>query len=169
MVSETPRTPATLYVTEFSSPIGSIQLHGTDAALTGVFMETHRHQPAAPRNAVRDASPLRAARTELEEYFSGARRAFKAALEPVGTPFQQRVWQALREIPYGTTISYGELARRIGQPRASRAVGLANGRNPISIIVPCHRVIGADGSLTGYAGGLPRKERLLQHEGVLLT
>ena len=164
MVSETPRTPATLYFTEFSSPIGSIQLHGTDAALMGVFMETHRHQPAAPRDAVRDASPLRTARTELEEYFAGERREFAVPLEPVGTTFQQRVWQALREIPYGTTISYGEIARRIGQPRASRAVGLANGRNPISIIVPCHRVIGANGTLTGYGGGLDRKRFLLALE-----
>ena len=165
MFSEAPRTlAAALYFTEFSSPIGTIQLRGTESALTGVFMEEHRHQPARPRDAVRDAAPLRTARCELEEYFAGERREFTPALEPAGTPFQQRVWRALREIPYGATISYGELARRIGQPRAVRAVGLANGRNPISIIVPCHRVIGADGTLTGYGGGLERKRFLLALE-----
>ena len=165
MFSEAPHTlGTTLYFTEFPSPIGIIQLRGTEEALTGVFMEEHRHQPEPPRGAVRDPSPLRAARAELEEYFAGARREFTSALEPAGTPFQQRVWLALREIPYGTTISYGELARRIGQPRASRAVGLANGRNPISIIVPCHRVIGANGTLTGYGGGLERKRFLLALE-----
>ena len=165
MFSEAPHlfTP-TLYFTEFPSPIGTIQLRGTDAALTGVFMEEQRHQPAPPHHAVRDASPLRTAQTELEEYFAGGRREFTSALEPAGTPFQLRVWAALREIPYGTTISYGELARRIGQPRASRAVGLANGRNPISIIVPCHRVIGANGTLTGYGGGVERKRFLLALE-----
>ena len=159
-----PTLATTLYFTEFSSPIGTIQLRGTDAALTGVFMEEHRHQPARPREAVRDDGPLRTARCELEAYFAGERREFSLALAPAGTPFQQRVWQALREIPYGATISYGELARRIGQPRAVRAVGLANGRNPLSIIVPCHRVIGADGTLTGYGGGLARKRFLLALE-----
>jgi methylated-DNA-[protein]-cysteine S-methyltransferase len=100
----------------------------------------------------------------LEEYFAGTRRKFSVTLDPAGTPFQHRVWAALCEIPYGTTISYGELARRIGQPQASRAVGMANGRNPISIIVPCHRVIGANGTLTGYGGGLERKRFLLALE-----
>ena len=152
------------YFTEFPSPIGTIQLRGTGAALTGVFMETHRHESARPADALRDARPLRAAQRELEEYFEGERREFSLALEPAGTPFQMRVWQALRAIPYGETISYGELARRIGQPRAVRAVGLANGRNPISIIVPCHRVIGANGTLTGYGGGLERKRFLLALE-----
>lgn len=165
MISEAPPTRiATLYFTEFPSPIGTIQLRGTAAAITGVFMEGHRHQPAPPHAAVRDAAPLRQARGELEEYFAGERREFTSALEPAGTPFQQRVWRALREIPYGTTISYGELARRIGQPRAARAVGLANGRNPIAIIVPCHRVIGANGTLTGYGGGVERKRFLLALE-----
>ena len=165
MFSDAPHHHKTaIYFTEFASPIGTIQLRGTDAALTGVFMETHRHEPARPADAVRDPGPLRAARRELEEYFAGERREFSLALEPVGTPFQMRVWQALRAIPYGETISYGELARRIENPRAVRAVGLANGRNPISIIVPCHRVIGADGSLTGYGGGLERKRFLLALE-----
>ena len=152
------------YFTEFASPIGTIQLRGTDLALTGVFMEGHRHEPTRPADAVRDAGPLRAARGELEAYFAGEHREFSLALEAAGTPFQMRVWQELRAIPYGETISYGELARRIGNPRAVRAVGLANGRNPISIIVPCHRVIGANGMLTGYGGGLERKRFLLALE-----
>jgi len=152
------------YVTEFSSPIGTIQLRGTAAALTGVFMETHRREPAVPDDAVCDAGPLRSARRELEEYFAGERREFSVALEPAGTPFQMRVWQALRAIPYGETISYLELARRVESPRAFRAVGQANGRNPLSIIVPCHRVIAADGSLGGYGGGLERKRFLLALE-----
>jgi methylated-DNA-[protein]-cysteine S-methyltransferase len=165
MFSEAPHTRiATLYFTELPSPIGTIQLRGTESALTGVFMEEHRHQPTGPHDALRDGAPLRQAREELEEYFAGTRRKFSVTLDPAGTPFQHRVWAALCEIPYGTTISYGELARRIGQPQASRAVGMANGRNPISIIVPCHRVIGANGTLTGYGGGLERKRFLIALE-----
>ena len=152
--------PPKIYFTEFASPIGTLQLRGTDAALTGVFMEPHPE----PRDAVRDDAPLRWARQQLEEYFTGGRREFSLALEADGTDFQRRVWEALREIPFGGTVSYGDIARRIGNPRAVRAVGLANGRNPISIIVPCHRVIGADGSLTGYGGGLERKRFLLALE-----
>jgi methylated-DNA-[protein]-cysteine S-methyltransferase len=102
--------------------------------------------------------------TQLQEYFAGTRRQFDLPLAPEGTPFQQRVWRALLEIPYGETISYGELAGQIGQRNASRAVGLANGSNPLSIVIPCHRVIGANGKLTGYGGGLPNKERLLALE-----
>ena len=153
-----------IYFTEFASPIGTIQLRGAAEALTGVFMEEHRHEPARPVGAVRDAAPLRSAQRELEEYFAGERREFSLALAPEGTPFQKRVWQALREIPYGETISYLELARRVGSPRGFRAVGQANGHNPISIIVPCHRVIAADGSLGGYGGGLERKRFLLALE-----
>ena len=152
------------FFTEFPSPIGTLELRGTETALTGVFMEGHRHETPRPDGAVRDAEPLREARRQLEEYFAGGRREFSLALEPAGTDFQRRVWQGLRAIPYGATMSYGELARRIGNPRAVRAVGLANGANPISIIVPCHRVIGADGSLTGYGGGLERKRFLLALE-----
>jgi methylated-DNA-[protein]-cysteine S-methyltransferase len=102
--------------------------------------------------------------TELDEYFAATRTSFDVEVAPTGTDFQVRVWAALRTIPYGTTTSYGELARQVGNPRASRAVGLANGRNPIAIIIPCHRVIGADGSLTGYGGGLPTKRHLLALE-----
>ena len=108
--------------------------------------------------------PLRGAKRQLLEYFGGARRDFDLPLAPAGTAFQRRVWNELRRIPYGETISYGELARRIGRPTASRAVGAANGRNPLAIVVPCHRVIGADGTLIGYGGGLPVKEALLAHE-----
>lgn len=153
------------FFTEFPSPIGTLELRGTEAALTGVFMEGHRHGAPRADGAVRDAEPLREARRQLEEYFAGERREFSLALAPAGTDFQKSVWQALRGIPYGATMSYGELAARIGNPRAVRAVGLANGRNPISIVVPCHRVIGADGSLTGYGGGLERKRFLLALEG----
>ena len=155
---------AKIYFTEFATPVGRLQLRGTDEALTGVFMESHRHEPARPRDAVRDEAPLRDARRQLEEYFAGERREFSLALDAAGTGFQRRVWEALRGIPFGATMSYGGLARRIGNPRAVRAVGLANGRNPISIVVPCHRVIGADGSLTGYGGGLERKRFLLALE-----
>lgn len=104
------------------------------------------------------------ARAELEEYFAGERKDFSVPIRPAGTPFQQSVWNALREIPYGDTASYGEIAKRIGNEKACRAVGMANNRNPIAIIIPCHRVIGAGGSLTGYAGGLDKKEFLLELE-----
>ncbi len=107
-------------------------------------------------------------RSQLEEYFDGRRRDFDVELALSGSTFDVTVWQALRQIPYGETISYGELARRIGRPEAVRAVGAANGRNPIAVIVPCHRVIGADGSLTGFGGGLPRKRRLLEIEAGVL-
>ena len=153
-----------IYFTDMPSPIGAIQLRGTGAALTGVFLENQRHEPARTSDAVRDGRPFRTTRDQLEAFFAGERREFALALAPAGTVFQLGVWAALRAIPYGTTISYGELARRIGNPRAVRAVGLANGRNPLSIIVPCHRVIGADGTLTGYGGGLERKRFLLALE-----
>ncbi|MEO6785133.1 MAG: methylated-DNA--[protein]-cysteine S-methyltransferase [Chthoniobacteraceae bacterium] len=152
------------YFTEFPSPIGTLRICGTDAALTGVFMESERHESGQPRDAVRDAAPFRAAQRQIEEYFAGERREFSVPVAAEGTDFQRRVWRELCAIPYGTTESYGEIARRIGNPRAVRAVGLANGRNPISIIVPCHRVIGANGTLTGYGGGLERKRFLLALE-----
>ncbi len=156
---------AKTYFTEISSPVGTLLVRGTERALTGVFMEAHRGDQSLTRGAVRDEAPLRGACIELEEYFAGGRRVFTVAVEAEGTDFQQCVWRALCAIPYGKTISYGELARRIGNPDAARAVGLANGRNPVSIIVPCHRVIGANGTLTGYGGGLERKRLLLELEG----
>jgi methylated-DNA-[protein]-cysteine S-methyltransferase len=151
---------AKIYFTEFASPIGKLRITGTGAALTGVFMETERHASAQSRDAVRDAAPLREARQQLDEYFGGERREFSLVLDADGTEFQRSVWRALRGIPYGATASYGDIAKRIRNPKAVRAVGLANGRNPISIIIPCHRVIGADGSLTGYGGGIERKRFL---------
>lgn len=144
------------------SPIGPLTLVGTGDALTGLYMAEHRYAPAAFGDRDDDAFP--GAVAQLTEYFAGTRTTFDVALAPKGTPFQQRVWAALREVPYGETTTYGELAATIGRPTASRAVGHANGHNPISIIVPCHRVVGTSGSLTGYGGGLPRKRFLLALE-----
>jgi methylated-DNA-[protein]-cysteine S-methyltransferase len=150
------------------SPIGRLLLCSDGAALTGLYMDVPSGMPpgAGPWALDPNGGPLPQARRQLEEYFEGSRREFVLPLRLHGTDFQRRVWSELLQIPYGTTWSYGELARRINNPNASRAVGLANGRNPISIFVPCHRVIGADGSLTGYGGGLERKQWLLAHEGL---
>ena len=156
--------PAASYFTTVESPIGELTLTGDGQALTGLYMQHHRHQPALDRDAVRDPAPFVEARWQLAQYFAGERTAFDLRLAPAGTPFQREVWDALLAIPYGETISYGELARRVGRPAASRAVGLANGRNPISIVVPCHRVVGASGALTGYGGGIDRKRFLLALE-----
>lgn len=158
------------YYTVMPSPIGEIMLSADGEGLTGLYMEFRRYEPPAQTDWVRadDNAILVQAHAQLDEYFGGKRTDFDLPLNPSGTAFQKQVWQELCNIPYGTTISYGELAARVGNPAASRAVGLANGRNPISIIVPCHRVIGADGSLTGYGGGLERKETLLAHESGLL-
>ncbi|OSM42623.1 methylated-DNA--[protein]-cysteine S-methyltransferase [Nesterenkonia sp. PF2B19] len=150
------------------SPVGPLALVTDGEALTGAYMAEHRHTTAerwGEAVALEDAAAVvRRAAEQLGEYFAGDRRTFDLRLAPEGTAFQQRVWAALREIPYGETWSYGQLAAHLGSPGASRAVGLANGRNPLSIIVPCHRVIGADGSMTGYGGGVPRKEHLLALE-----
>jgi methylated-DNA-[protein]-cysteine S-methyltransferase len=159
-----------------ASPIGELVLTASDTGLTGVYFPTSRHGPPPLESADwveddgrRPASPILArARRQLEEYFAGTRTTFEVPLAPTGTPFEQRVWEALRAIPYGTTTSYGVLARRLGDPRATRAVGAANGRNPIPIIVPCHRVVGARGELTGFGGGIDRKRWLLEHEGALM-
>jgi methylated-DNA-[protein]-cysteine S-methyltransferase len=146
------------------SPIGRLLLAGDASALAIIDFQSGP-RPRRPDAAWREeTAPFEAAIAELTEYFRGVRRVFTVPLAPVGTPFQQRVWRALLDIPYGETTSYGELARQLGQPNASRAVGLANGTNPIPVIIPCHRVIGANGSLTGYGGGLPIKQRLLALE-----
>ena len=152
--------------TYLDSPIGRLLLTSDGCALTGLYMEPHR-KAQSMEGWVEDVTvePLTAAVQQLTEYFAGNRRTFDLPLRLQGTAFQQRVWHELTKIPFGETWSYGELAKRISKPSASRAVGLANGRNPISILVPCHRVIGADGSLTGYGGGLERKRWLLAHEG----
>jgi methylated-DNA-[protein]-cysteine S-methyltransferase len=152
----------------YESPIGRLLLTSDGNALTGLYMETSRKaQDTGGWLQDGTAGPLAAALRQLDEYFAGGRRAFDLPLRLEGTAFQQRVWRELCEIPYGETWSYGQLAQRIGNPTGSRAVGLANGRNPVSILVPCHRVIGADGSLTGYGGGLERKRWLLAHEGAI--
>ena len=150
--------------TVLDSPLGPLTLRADDGVLSGLYMTEHRHGPAAGTLGAREDDGLPAAREQLTAYFAGELTDFDLATTAAGTAFQQRVWAALREIPYGGTVSYGELATAIGQPSAVRAVGLANGRNPISIVVPCHRVIGATGSLTGYGGGVERKRALLALE-----
>jgi methylated-DNA-[protein]-cysteine S-methyltransferase len=142
------------------SPLGALLLVGDGEALSALLLPGAEPKP----EWVRDQRAFAQVSAQLRAYFAGELRTFDVSLAPVGTPFQQRVWSALREIPYGATVSYGELAARLGQPTASRAVGLANGRNPIAIIVPCHRVIGANGTLVGYGGGLDRKRWLLEFE-----
>ena len=142
------------------SPIGALLLLKEQGRLTGLYMEPHRLDPAWER----DDAALAGAAAQLAEYFAGERTEFDLPLDPRGTPFQQRVWERLLAIPYGETTTYGTIAAELGKPEAVRAVGMANGRNPISIVVPCHRVIGSGGALTGYGGGLDRKRALLAHE-----
>lgn len=156
-----------------ASPVGELVLLATAAGLTGVWFETSRHGRPEDMEWEEDDGRGRAgetlaqARVQLDEYFARRRTVFDLPLAAAGTPFQQRVWRALRQIPFGATESYAGLARRLGAPSAARAVGAANGQNPIPIIVPCHRVIGADGDLTGFGGGLERKRWLLAHEGAI--
>ena len=153
----------TTYYTHADSPLGPLLLTANGAALTGLFFYT----PSAPASHwIRDdqAAPFPEARQQLAAYFAGERTDFTLPLAPVGTAFQLRVWDALRAIPYGATCSYGDLAQRLGSPGAARAVGLANGKNPLCIIVPCHRVLGTSGRLTGYSGGMERKAFLLDLE-----
>ena len=155
--------PSALSHSTMSSPIGELTIVSSDVGITAIYMETHPYTPATVSTAA--ASPhLAEAERQLAEYFAGARTEFDLPLDPSGTPFQRAVWQALRTIAHGKTRSYAEIALQIGNPKAVRAVGLANGRNPISIVVPCHRVIGKNGTLTGYGGGLERKRRLLALE-----
>jgi len=153
-----------MYYSYMDSPVGRLLLAGDGSSLGWVFFEKE-NRPVPPRPEWQERSrSFRDTTQQLDAYFAGKRRDFDLELAPEGTPFQQRVWRELCAIPYGETISYGELARRIGRPGAFRAVGAANGRNPISIIVPCHRVIGSNGSLTGFGGGLDTKRALLDHE-----
>jgi methylated-DNA-[protein]-cysteine S-methyltransferase len=153
-----------MYWHQIESPIGTLLLAGDGMRMRLIHFQSgpHARKPAA--EWVRNPVPFAAAVSQLAEYFEGRRCTFELPLAPRGTEFQQTVWAALRRIPYGETLSYGELARRIGRPHASRAVGLANGANPLPIVVPCHRVIGADGSLTGFGGGLDIKRKLLALE-----
>jgi methylated-DNA-[protein]-cysteine S-methyltransferase len=156
----------TVYYTRCDSPLGHLVLTSDGEALTGLLLPVQKHGPSPSPEWVRNdgLQVLAAARTQLAEYFAGSRKEFDLPLRSAGTEFQQKVWAELCRIPFGQTISYGELARRVGNANASRAVGLANGRNPIAIVVPCHRVIGANGKLVGYGGGLANKEALLRLE-----
>lgn len=146
------------------SPVGPLTLVDDDGALAGLYMADQRHLPAAASFGPRDDEVQPALREQLTAYFAGELREFDVPLAVVGTPFQQAVWAALREVPYATTCTYGDLAMAIGRPTAVRAVGAANGRNPVCIVVPCHRVVGSGGAMTGYAGGVERKQLLLALE-----
>jgi methylated-DNA-[protein]-cysteine S-methyltransferase len=157
-------TSTSTLTTTIDSPIGPLTLTASDGQLTGLSMHEQRHAPAVSDDWIRDDDWFAPVTEQVDAYFAGDLTEFDIPLRMAGTEFQRRVWEGLREIPYGTTISYGELAGRVGRPGASRAVGLANGRNPIAIVVPCHRVIGADGQLTGYGGGIDRKIWLLDLE-----
>jgi len=153
---------------QIDSPVGPLTLLGEGDALVGLQMEAQDLSPASAAAVAaateKSSAILKTAVKQLQEYFAGKRRSFDLALAPDGTLFQRTVWSALAKIPYGRTMTYGELARAIGHPTASRAVGAANGANPIGIVIPCHRVIGANGKLTGYAGGVPKKRWLLDWE-----
>jgi methylated-DNA-[protein]-cysteine S-methyltransferase len=154
-----------MFYSTLSSPIGELLLVSNGEALAAVSLS-----PAQPEEQwQRDDVRLQLAREQLGAYFAGELLDFNLPLAPAGTAFQQRVWDELRRIAFGRTTSYGEVARRLGQPGAARPVGAANGRNPIAIIIPCHRVIGSNGTLTGYGGGLDRKQWLLQHEATVLA
>jgi len=150
------------------SPVGPLFIAADTQGLRAIEFRDSRHPVRRGEDWRAGDNPvLRAARLQLEAYFAGRRRGFDLPLSPQGTPFQQTVWRALASIPYGQTLSYAGLAARVGRPAAMRAVGAANGRNPLPIVLPCHRVIGADGALTGFGGGLPTKQFLLKLEGAL--
>lgn len=160
-----------LFFEHVDTPIGTLTLAADADGLRHIEFPDNRH-PVSRKGWIPDASGaaadvLRTTREQLREYFDGTRRAFDLPLQPQGTPFQMDVWRMLATIPWGATWSYRDLARAIGKPEAVRAVGAANGRNPLPIVLPCHRVIGADGSLTGFGGGLPIKAALLRLEGAL--
>ncbi len=161
----TPRT----HHSKLSTPIGELLLTSDGTALTGVYLGDHKDGPTPDATWVEADEVLREAREQLTAYFAGTLTVFSLPLAASGTPFQMSVWAKLNDIPFGTTISYGEQARRLDCHNSSHAVGAANGRNPISIVVPCHRVIGAGGDLTGYGGGLDRKRWLLKHEAGVLA
>jgi len=156
------------YYDSYESPNGRMLLVATEDGVSGVFFNGQKYFPEKEKEWRRNPehAPLMQAKRELKEYFAGKRKRFDVALAPDGTPFQRAVWKAISTVGFGKTISYGELARRAGHPGSARAAGAATGRNPLGIIVPCHRIMGANGSLTGYAGGLDRKRALLALEGV---
>ncbi|MFF9407443.1 methylated-DNA--[protein]-cysteine S-methyltransferase [Streptomyces anandii] len=162
--TSTKRHGTTRRHTVTDSPYGPLTLVAEDGVLCGLYMTDQRHRPPEETFGEPDDTPFTEAKEQLQAYFAGDLKTFSLELRLNGTPFQRSVWEQLRAIPYGETRSYGQLADALGNPGASRAVGLANGRNPVGIIVPCHRVIGAGGGLTGYGGGLARKQRLLDFE-----
>lgn len=149
-----------MYSLTFPSPIGPLTLAEQEGKITHLFLSGF----APVKTAEKETELLRRAKKQLDEYFASSRKEFTLPLAPAGTEFQQTVWRALQTIPYGETRSYGQIAAQIGNPKASRAVGHANNRNPIAILIPCHRVLGANGALVGYAGGLPVKKKLLKLE-----
>jgi len=155
-----------LFSTVVDSPVGTLTIVASDAGVRAVLWPDDDPKRVRVLDAVDDPTHpvIAAAASQLDEYFAGTRTTFDVPLDPVGTDFQRAAWEALRTIPYGVTVSYGDQADRMGDRRKARAVGAANGRNPISIIVPCHRVVGANGSLTGFAGGVDTKAWLLAHE-----
>jgi methylated-DNA-[protein]-cysteine S-methyltransferase len=155
-----------MWFDEIVTPIGRLTVAVEEDAVRHVLFEKGRYGAAGSESWKRDGSAVREAREQLLAYFAGERRVFDLPLRPAGTPFQQQVWEALREIPFGATRSYRDIALRIGSPKSVRAVGAANGRNPLPILVPCHRVIGSNGTMVGFGGGLPVKQFLLVHEGL---
>ncbi len=171
MQPATPRLDRTanLRYSVTASPLGAILLIGGQEGLRGLHFAGHEHAPKVGGDWVRDDAALRSAARQLEEYFDGSRSAFDIALDLRGTTFQKQVWEALLGIPWGTTRTYGEVAAAIGRPGAFRAVGAAIGSNPVSVVVPCHRVVGSNGALVGYGWGLDRKRWLLEHEGAELN
>lgn len=156
-----------VYYSELTTPIGPVTIVSDGSAITVVTMRSASEIIARPGEWLEDDARLGTAREQLAAYFAGELRTFSLALAPRGSPFQNQVWNALEQIPFGETRSYGQIAATLGHPGAARAVGAANRTNPIGIIVPCHRVIGADGTLTGYAGGIERKKYLLEHEAAV--
>ncbi len=166
ILAETTRAPETTTRLRVKSPIGDLVVSGNDHAITGILLPTSGRGVRAPTDRGGSPGPVRAAARQLDEYFSQRRRTFDLPLALCGTEFQEQVWGTLAEIPYGETVSYAELARWVGRPGASRAVGQANGANPVPIVLPCHRVIAADGTIGGYGGGVATKRRLLALESV---
>jgi methylated-DNA-[protein]-cysteine S-methyltransferase len=153
------------------SSLGNVLLVANGDALCGVYFDDQKYLPPIDPTWQKDEdfAVLRAARSQLDQYFAGSRKRFELSLAPIGTPFQRAVWNAIARVPWGETQTYAELASRAGHPGSARAAGAATGRNPLSIIVPCHRIVGSDGSLTGYAGGLDRKQKLLALERPLFA
>jgi methylated-DNA-[protein]-cysteine S-methyltransferase len=158
-----------IFYTTLDSPVGALFITSNGEAITELFMDKHKGGPKPIGDWRRDDALFREVADQLRAYFAGELTEFDLRLATGGAPFQKRVWAELQKIPYGSTISYGELARQVGNPKASRAVGAANGSNPISIIIPCHRVIGSNGKLTGYGGGIERKKFLLEFEAETLA